>query len=90
VAGAAQAGGRQGSYSFLRPRAGGEVTLSLLGPARLVGDNPFDFGRYGGVGGAFVRSLPGPAGLVTVTAWHATLGRASVRVRVAPVPVRQR
>jgi beta-galactosidase len=73
-----------------RPRAGGEVTLSLLGPGRLAGDNPFDFGGYGGVGGAFVRSLPGLAGLVTVTAWHATLGRAGVRVRVAPVPVRQR
>ena len=78
------------AYGNQRPRASGEVTLSLLGPARLVGDNPFDFGGYGGVGGAFVRSLPGPAGLVTVTAWHATLGRAGVRVRVAPVPVRLR
>jgi beta-galactosidase len=61
----------------------GEVTLSLTGPAILVGQNPFAFGSYGGVGGAFVRSIPGKTGRVTVTARHATLGSASVRITVA-------
>jgi beta-galactosidase len=60
----------------------GTVSLSLHGPAVLVGDNPFAFGDYGGVGGAFVRSLAGRTGLVTVTAEHAVLGRASARIRV--------
>jgi hypothetical protein len=44
---------------------------------------PSRFGTYGGVGGAFVRSQAGQAGLVTVTATHPTLGHATVRIRVA-------
>jgi len=66
-----------------RPHMTGEVTLTLTGPAVLIGQNPFAFGSYGGVGGAFVRSVPGKTGQVTVTARHATLGSASVRVTVA-------
>jgi beta-galactosidase len=31
-------------YGNQRPSAGGDVTLSLAGPAILVGDNPFPFG----------------------------------------------
>ncbi len=65
-----------------RRRASGEVSLSLSGPATLVGDNPFDLGAYGGVGGAFVRSQPGRAGLVRVTARHPVLGQAAVRITV--------
>ncbi len=71
------------AYGNHRPGVTGEVTLTLTGPAALVGQNPFAFGSYGGVGGAFVRSVPGKAGQVTVTARHATLGSASVRVTVA-------
>ena len=72
------------AYGNQRPRATGLVRLSLDGPAVLVGDNPFDFGGYGGVGGAFVRSVPGRAGLVRVTASHRLLGSDTVRVRVDP------
>jgi beta-galactosidase len=61
----------------------GEVTLSLTGSAALIGQNPFAFGSYGGIGGAFVRSVPGKTGQVTVIARHATLGSASVQVTVA-------
>jgi beta-galactosidase len=67
-----------------RARATGKVTLSLAGPATLIGDNPFDFGRYGGVGGAFVRSRPGKTGKVTVTAEHEVLGRAAATITVRP------
>jgi beta-galactosidase len=70
------------AYGNQRPCATGQVLLSLTGPATLIGDNPFDFGAYGGVGGAFVRSEPGRPGLVRVTASHPALGQASVRVTV--------
>ncbi len=69
-------------YGNQRRRATGEVRLSLAGPATLTGDNPFDFSRYGGVGGAFLRSIPGRTGRVTVTALHKTLGKAKVTVMV--------
>ena len=71
------------AYGNHRPDMTGEVTLTLTGPAVLIGQNPFAFGSYGGVGGAFVRSVPGKTGQVTITARHATLGSASVRVTVA-------
>jgi beta-galactosidase len=78
------------AYGNQRRRAAGEVRLSLTGPGTLVGDNPFPFGRYGGVGGAFVRSGPGPTGVVRVTASHPALGRATARVTVTrPAPGRR-
>ncbi|MBV9449354.1 MAG: beta-galactosidase [Streptosporangiaceae bacterium] len=70
------------AYGNQRPDTTGEVALSVTGPAVLVGDNPFPFGTYGGVGGAFVRSIPDRTGLVRVTAEHPDLGRASVRILV--------
>jgi beta-galactosidase len=75
------------AYGNQRPHASGQVSLALTGPATLIGDNPFGFGRYGGVGGAFVRSHPGRAGLVRVTAGHPVLGPATVRITVTrPAP----
>jgi beta-galactosidase len=71
-------------YGNQRARATGRVRLSLAGPATLIGDNPFDLARYGGVGGAFVRSRPGKTGKVTVTAEHDVLGRATVTIAVMP------
>jgi beta-galactosidase len=70
------------AYGHQRPYVTGTVELALTGPATLVGDNPFAFEEYGGVGGAFVRSQPGRTGLVTVTARHVTLGQAVARVTV--------
>jgi beta-galactosidase len=72
------------AYGNQRWKAAGDVTLSLTGPGTLVGSNPFPFGSYGGVGGAFVRSIPGKTGRVTVTARHATLGSAAAMVTVTP------
>jgi beta-galactosidase len=76
------------AYGNQRPYVDGAVSLSLAGPAILVGDNPFPFGIYGGVGGAFVRSVPGRAGLVTITAEHPGLGSAATRLTVTPAPGR--
>jgi beta-galactosidase len=63
----------------------GLVHLSMAGPATLIGDNPFDFGAYGAVGGAFVRSKPGQVGPITVTAHHPRLGSATVQVTADPM-----
>jgi beta-galactosidase len=70
------------AYGNQRPHVTGQVSLSVTGPATLIGDNPFEFGAYGGVGGAFVRSELGQPGLVGVTASHPVLGEARVRVTV--------
>jgi beta-galactosidase len=72
------------AYGNQRPYVGGDVTLSLTGPAVLIGQNPFDFAGYGGVGGAFIRSEAGRTGAVTVTASHPTLGQASAKLEVTP------
>jgi beta-galactosidase len=69
-----------------RPYVTGPVTLTVDGPGVLVGGNPVDFTATGGAAAVWIRSLPGSPGVVTVTARHATLGRAAARVRIQAVP----
>ena len=71
------------AYGNHQPGVTGDVALSVRGPAVLIGSNPFPFGESGGVGGAFLRSVPGTTGTVTVTARHPSLGEAAVAVRVS-------
>jgi len=59
----------------------GQVMLTMSGPATLVGDNPFAFGRYGGLGAVWIRSQPGQPGTITLTASHPLLGQAEIQVR---------
>jgi beta-galactosidase len=73
-------------YGNARPYVTGPVTLSLEGPAVLVGDNPADFTATGGVAAVWIRSLPGSPGTVTVTASHPTLGTARVQIRIREIP----
>ncbi|MGH3151746.1 MAG: hypothetical protein ACRDOB_13615, partial [Streptosporangiaceae bacterium] len=73
------------AYGNLRRYPAGKVTLTLTGPAALVGDNPFAFGDYGGLGAVWIRSLNGQAGTITLTASQPELGQAQVRVRSLPV-----
>ena len=61
----------------------GQVALTLSGLATLLGDNPFEFGQYGGLGAAWIRSLAGQPGAITLTASHPLLGQAEVQVRSA-------
>ncbi|MEA2197862.1 MAG: beta-galactosidase, partial [Solirubrobacteraceae bacterium] len=72
------------AYGNQRPYPSGDVTLTVTGPGTLIGDNPFPFATYGGVGGAFIRSQAGRTGAVTVSASHPTLGVASGQVAVTP------
>jgi beta-galactosidase len=67
-------------YGAPRPYVEGQVTLHVDGPAVLIGDSPFDFAAAGGAGAAWLRSLPGSPGPVTVTASHPALGTAAVTV----------
>ena len=71
------------AYGNQRRFASGEVRLQVTGPGELIGDNPFAFGEYGGLGAVWLRSLPGRSGPVTVTAEHPQLGRARVTIGVA-------
>jgi len=72
------------AYGNRRPHVTGLVTLAVTGPATLIGANPFPFTSYGPVGGAFLRSQPGRAGQVVVTAVHPVLGQARARITVTP------
>jgi beta-galactosidase len=69
-------------YGAPRPYVTGSVALSVSGPAVLVGESPFDFAAAGGVGAVWIRSLPGSAGHVVVSASHPVLGQAVARVLV--------
>ncbi len=69
------------AYGNQRRYASGQVQLSLSGPATLIGDNPFAFGEYGGLGAVWIRSQAGQPGPITLTASHPLLGQAEVQVR---------
>ena len=83
-------------YGAPRPYADGHVDVAVDGPAVLVGDSPFDFAAAGGVGAAWIRTLPGVPGTITVTAAHSVLGPGTVVIesrrlsrtdyRACPVP----
>ena len=45
-----------------------------------MGDNPFAFGQYGGLGAVWIRSQPGQPGAITLTASHPLLGQAEIQV----------
>ena len=69
------------AYGNQRRYGSGQVALTLSGPATLVGDNPFAFGQYGGLGAVWIRSLPGQPGAIALTASHPLLGQAEIEVR---------
>jgi len=72
------------AYGNQRRYGSGQVALTLSGPATLVGDNPFAFGEYGGLGAVWIRSRAGQPGAITLTASHPLLGQAEVQVRSEP------
>jgi beta-galactosidase len=73
------------AYGNQRRYMAGNVTMNLTGPAVIVGDNPFAFGEYGGLGAVWIRSLVGQQGTITLTAAHPLLGQAQVRLRAQSV-----
>ncbi|MBO0889799.1 MAG: hypothetical protein J2P14_02715 [Acidothermales bacterium] len=69
-------------YGAPRPYVGGDVQLSVDGPAILVGENPFAFADTGGAGAVWIRTLPNAPGTVQVRASHQDLGDATATVQV--------
>jgi beta-galactosidase len=74
------------TYGNPRPYVTGSVSLSVSGPGVLIGDIPFAFGDTGGVGAAWIRTLPGSPGTVTVRASHSVLGSGTAVIKVVPDP----
>jgi beta-galactosidase len=71
------------AFGNQRPYVSGDVTVSLRGPAAIVGQNPFAFAEFGGTGAVIIRSRARRTGTVHVTARHPTLGAASATLTVA-------
>jgi beta-galactosidase len=78
------------AFGNQRPYVSGDVSLDVSGPAQLIGDNPFAFATFGGVGGAFVRSLTNQTGPVIVSASHPSLGCGTGQLEVVPAPANYR
>ena len=70
-------------FGNVRPYANDPITLSLNGPAELIGDNPFAL--FGGRGAVWVRAKE-TAGTVTLTATHPRLGAQTVTFALGAVP----
>jgi beta-galactosidase len=68
-------------YGNLRRYPTGQVTLTLSGPAMLIGDNPFAFGDYGGLGAVWIQSQAGQTGNIVLSASQPEVGQAQVQVQ---------
>ena len=66
-------------YGAVRPFANAALSLTLQGPAEIIGENPFAL--FGGVGAIWIKTKAGQ-GLVKLTVTHATLGSKTVEINV--------
>jgi len=73
-------------FGAVRPYAGDPVMLSLDGPAKLIGDNPFSL--VGGTGAVWIRAGE-EAGVARLTAKHPRLGSQSVQFTLTAAPDEQ-
>ena len=72
----------EGRLKVLIPgAAGAEIVIAELGPAEIVGENPFAL--FGGVGAVWLKTKTS-AGLARLTATHQTLGSKTVEIAVKP------
>ncbi|MEO8657132.1 MAG: glycoside hydrolase family 2 TIM barrel-domain containing protein [Bryobacteraceae bacterium] len=70
-------------HGNIRNFATGAVSLSLTGPAEIVGENPFAI--TGGTGAIWIKAKEAP-GTVKLTAKHPYLGPRTVEIRVKAAP----
>jgi len=74
-------------FGAARAFATGQVAFEFAGPGSIVGDNPFNLEPSGGVGAVWIKSAPGGAGRVRITATHSSLGKKSVEIAIRPARV---
>jgi beta-galactosidase len=72
------------AYGNQRRHPAGTATFTLSGPATLIGDNPYAFGAYGGLGAVWIRSQAGQTGSITLAASVPGLGQAQVQLQAVP------
>ena len=68
-------------FGAVRPLATGAIAFDLVGPAELIGDNPFT--PFGGVGAVWIRATETP-GVALLRARHPALGTQEVRIQIEP------
>jgi beta-galactosidase len=68
-------------YGAVRPFANAAVSLAVTGPGEIIGENPFSL--FGGVGAIWIKSKQA-AGVIRLTAKHATLGAKTANINVKP------
>lgn len=69
-------------FGAVRPFVSGEVTLTIEGPGRIVGDNPFQLADNGGTGAVLVQTIARRTGRIRIAASHAQLARAHLDIEV--------
>jgi beta-galactosidase len=70
-------------FGAVRTYANDPILLSLEGPGRLIGDNPFAL--VGGTGAVWLRAAESP-GTLRLTAKHPRLGTQAIEISVAAAP----
>jgi beta-galactosidase len=70
-------------FGAIRPYANDPITLSLEGPAEIIGDNPFAL--TGGTGAIWIRAKE-EAGTARLTAKHPRLGSQTIVVTLQGAP----
>jgi beta-galactosidase len=69
------------AYGNVRPFASGAIQLTVTGPGRVVGENPFAL--TGGAGAVWIKASETP-GTIRIEARHSYLGTQTVAIRVLP------
>jgi len=67
-------------FGAIRPLANDAIKLEIVGPAEIIGDNPFSL--VGGTGAIWIRAKE-QAGKVRLTAVHPRLGMQQVELEMA-------
>lgn len=68
-------------FGNVRQFANAAISLSITGPAEIIGENPFAL--FGGVGGIYIKARQA-TGVVRLTAKHPWLGTKTLDIKVGP------
>lgn len=71
-------------YGAPRPYTKGLVGFEVMGPAQIIGDNPFDLEPSGGAGAVWIRTLPQKVGQIDVIVFHSVYGSTALSLDAIP------